>query len=154
MRSINMSKALTCRALRSGELTGWTRSTLRWLLLPMLILFALPTLAHHSAAMFNSDETLVLTGVVTKFDYVNPHAWLYVDVTNEDGSVTTWGFETSAAPRLRRLGLSPSYWKPGDLVMIKTHPLKDGRPAGSLLGAIKAGGATYLDAEGLTTPQS
>jgi hypothetical protein len=120
----------------------------------MLVLFALPVVAHHSAAMFNKDETLVLTGVVTKFEYVNPHAWLYIDVANEDGSVTAWGFETSAAPRLRRLGLSPSYWKPGDLVTIKTHPLKDGRPAGSLEGSIKADGTTYRDAEGLGVPQS
>jgi hypothetical protein len=120
------------------------------------ILFAVasaPVSSHHSAAMFDSDETLVLTGVVTKFDYLNPHAWLYVDIANDDGSTTAWGFETSAPPRLRRLGMSPNYWKPGDTVTIKTHPLKDGRPAGSLVGGVKSDGTVYRDAKDLEAPK-
>ena len=109
-------------------------------------------IAHHSSAMFDDQVELTLTGVVTRFDYLNPHSWLYVAVTEEDGTVTEWGFEMSAPPLLRRAGVAPSAWQAGDLVRVKTHPLKDGRPAGSLRGIIKSDGSTYRDTEGLEAP--
>ncbi len=111
-----------------------------------------PAMAHHSAAMFDDQVELTLTGVVTRFDYLNPHSWLYVNVENDDGSQTEWGFELGAPPRLRRSGISPNFWRPGDAVTIKTNPLKDGRPAGNLRGAINAEGTTYGNAAGLTAP--
>lgn len=110
---------------------------------------SLPVVAHHSAAMFDFDKELRLQGTVTRFDYVNPHSWLYVDVRNDDGSVTEWGFELDAPPRLRRLGVSPRFWEPGDEVVIRTNPLKDGRPAGHLAGALNSDGDTFGNAEGL-----
>lgn len=117
--------------------------------LPASLLTALPAGAHHSSAMFDSDQELRLEGVVTRWDYLNPHSWLYVNVENEDGSVTEWGFESDSPPLLRRIGVSPNFWKPGDRVIIKTHPLRDGRPAGALAGAITEGGKPYGDTEGL-----
>ena len=99
---------------------------------------ALPAGAHHSAAMFDDEINTVLEGTVTKFDYLNPHSWLYVEVENEDGSTTDWGFELDAPPRLRRVGVSPNYWQPGDEVRIVTNPLRDGRPAGHLAASINA----------------
>ncbi len=102
-----------------------------------------PASAHHSGAMFDDKVELILTGVVTRFDYLNPHAWLYVNVKNDDDTFTEWGFELAAPPRLRRQGISPNYWREGDLITLKTNPLKDGRPAGNLLGAINADGATF-----------
>ena len=111
-----------------------------------------PAMAHHSAAMFDDQVELTLTGVVTRFDYLNPHSWLYVNVANDDGTHTEWGFELDAPPRLRRAGVSPNFWQPGDPVTIKTNPLKDGRPAGSLRGAINTEGTTFGNASGLTAP--
>ena len=74
-----------------------------------------PAMAHHSAAMFDDQVELTLTeNVVTRFDYLNPHSWLYVNVDNDDGSQTEWGFELGAPPRLRRSGISPNFWQPGD----------------------------------------
>lgn len=66
--------------------------------LPASLLTALPAGAHHSSAMFDSDQELRLEGVVTRWDYLNPHSWLYVNVENEDGSVTEWGFESDSPP--------------------------------------------------------
>ncbi len=114
-----------------------------------ILALTLPALAHHSGAMFESELTLTLSGHVTKFDYVNPHSWLYVNVENEDGTVTEWGFELDAPPRLRRLGVSPRFWEPGDAITVKTRPLKDGRPAGFLVGAISEGDKTFGNTEGL-----
>ena len=108
-----------------------------------------PAGAHHSAAMFDFNQELRLEGTVTRFDYLNPHSWLYMNVENDDGSVTEWGFELSAPPLLRRQGVSPQFWQPGDQIVVMTNPLKDGRPAGHLAGALNSDGKTYGDAEGL-----
>jgi hypothetical protein len=109
-----------------------------------------PALAHHSGAMFEDQRTLELTGTVTRFEYVNPHSWLRVNVVNEDGTVTEWGFELDAPPRLRRIGVSPNHWREGDRVTVRTRPLKDGRPAGFLVGAVSITGKTFGNAAGLS----
>lgn len=109
-------------------------------------------LAHHSAAMFDDEVEMELTGVVTEFNYLNPHSWLYVEVTDEDGSATTWGFETDDPSRLRRQGVTPTYWQPGDRVTVITNPLRDGRPAGHLVGALKADGVSFGNVVGLVPP--
>jgi len=114
------------------------------------IALSLPALAHHSGAMFEDQITLELTGTVTHFDHVNPHSWLYVNVEDENGEVTEWGFELDAPPRLRRIGISPNFWREGERVMIRTRPLKDGRPAGFLVGAVSDQGRTFGNANGLT----
>ncbi len=118
----------------------------------VLVLLCVPAVGHHSSAMFDDQSELTLTGEVTRFDYLNPHSWLYMNVTEDDGTVTEWGFELSAPPLLRRAGVSPNTWRPGDLVRVRTHPLKDGRPAGSLRGIVKADGSRYRDTEGLEPP--
>ena len=117
-----------------------------------LALLSIPAAGHHSSAMFDDQTELTLTGEVTRFDYLNPHAWLYMNVTEDDGTVTEWGFELSAPPLLRREGVSPNTWRPGDLVRVRTHPLKDGRPAGSLRGIVKADGSGYRNTDGLEPP--
>ena len=106
-------------------------------------------LSHHSAAMFDATKVLTLNGVVTRFEYTNPHSWLYVNVENADGTVTEWGFELDAPPRLRRVGISPTFWQAGDAVTIKTNPLHDGRPAGLLVGAVAENGKTFGNTEGI-----
>ena len=115
-----------------------------------LLLIAAPTLqAHHSAAMFDFEQVLTLSGTVKRFEYVNPHSWLYIDVRNDDGTVTEWGFELDAPPRLRRIGVSPNHWQAGDVVTVKTNPLRDGRPAGLLVGAASASGKIFGNTEGI-----
>lgn len=115
----------------------------------LALLAAIPAAAHHSAAMFDDQVVLTLEGTVTKFDYLNPHSWLYVNVENDDGTMTEWGFELDAPPRLRRLGISPSFWQQGDPITVKTNPLRDGRPAGHLVGAVSGEGRTFGDTSGL-----
>ena len=111
-----------------------------------------PVSAHHSSAMFDREVERILTGEVREFAYLNPHSWLYVTVTSEDGTVTEWGFELSSPSLLRREGVSPSFWKVGDRITVRTNPLIDGRPAGNMRGAITADGRTYGDTRGLEAP--
>ena len=98
----------------------------------MLVLFGsltMPLAAHHSGTMFEEKKTVTLEGVVKEFQYTNPHSWLLVDVTNKDGSVTTWGFEAEGPSTLARAGIKPSDFAAGTRISITGRPMKDGRPA-------------------------
>ena len=75
--------------------------------------FILPAWAHHSGTMFDPDREVTFEGVVNEFQYTNPHSWLLVDVTNEDGTVTTWGFENRGSPWSEICGHSKERLTPG-----------------------------------------
>src|SRR5450755_4106773 len=70
-----------------------------------LLMATVAALAHHSAAMFESEKTVTVSGTVKDFEYVNPHAWLYVVVTNDNGEETLWGFEAEGPSALMRAGI-------------------------------------------------
>jgi Family of unknown function (DUF6152) len=70
-----------------------------------LAMGALPAAAHHAfAAEFDVDKPVKVHGVVTKVEWVNPHAWIYVDVKGADGKVVNWHFELGPPNALFRLG--------------------------------------------------
>lgn len=95
--------------------------------------------AHHSSAMFDGDKLIEVTGVVREFQFTNPHSWLLVDVTGEDGSVTTWGFEAEGPSTLMRAGIRRSDLSPGTEITIRGNPMKDGRPAAAWVDAVVDG---------------
>lgn len=101
--------------------------------------FAISASAHHSAAMFDSKKLIELSGIVKEFQYTNPHAWLLIDVTNEDGSVTTWGFIAEGPSTLMRAGIRKSDIKPGAKITIRGNPMLDGRSAATWVDAVVNG---------------
>jgi hypothetical protein len=113
-----------------------------------LALASAPALAHHSALMFEVEKTITVDGVVKEFQYTNPHSWLLVDVTNADGTVTTWGFEAEGPSTLRRAGIRPSDLKAGTKLTITGRPMKDGRPAAIWVEAVRADGKRFDPREG------
>jgi hypothetical protein len=76
--------------------------------LGLAVLLSAPTFAHHSAVMFDDQKEITVTGTVKEFQYTNPHSWLLVDVKNDDGTVTTWGFEAEGPSTLTRAGIRKS----------------------------------------------
>jgi len=92
--------------------------------------------AHHSFAMFDREVTETISGTVTKFEFTNPHAWIWVDVENEDGTITNWGFELSSAPGLARQGWKPKSVVAGDKITVSYNPMKNGDPAGAFKSAV------------------
>jgi|GEM_PF-431814 len=92
-----------------------------------------PAAAHHSFAMYEHDRTVTLMGTVTKFQWTNPHAYLEVDVADEQGVVTHYSIEMTSINMMRRLGWKSSLIQPGDKVAATMAALLDGRPGGLLL---------------------
>ncbi|HEX7081249.1 MAG TPA: DUF6152 family protein [Gammaproteobacteria bacterium] len=104
--------------------------------------------AHHSAVMFDEQKEITVSGVVKEFQYTNPHSWLLVDVTGEDGTVTTWGFEAEGPSTLMRAGIRRSDFTPGTKVTITGHPMRDGRPAALWVKATRDDGKVFDPSKG------
>lgn len=86
-----------------------------------------PAWAHHAfAAEFDAKAGIKLSGAVTKLEWTNPHAWLYVDVKDESGKVTNWGFEMGSPNSLIRQGWRRTALKEGDEVAVEGYAAKDG----------------------------
>ena len=117
-----------------------SRATL--LVMVLLALSSWVVEAHHGVSQFD-DKEVTLKGVVKEFQYTNPHSWLIVDVTNKDGSVTTWGFEAEGPGVLMRNGIHKSDLTPGTKLTITAHPLKNGQPAGSWVRAVRDDGVEF-----------
>ena len=86
----------------------------------------MPVMAHHSVpATFDIDKEITIRGVVTKIEWVNPHARFWVDARNDDGTISNWTLELPPPNALKRtLGLD--FIKPGDQVTIDLWRAKDG----------------------------
>ena len=93
--------------------------------------------------MFDENKEVTLKGTVKEFQYTNPHSWLLVDVKNNDGSVTTWGFEAEGPSTLTRAGIRKSDFMPGTELTITGHPMRDGRPAASWIKATRGDGKDF-----------
>ena len=105
--------------------------------------FAPAAEAHHSGTMFDDSKEVTIEGVVKEFQYTNPHSWLLVDVTNADGTVTTWGFEAEGPTTLMARRVRRGDFTPGTKVTITGHPMKDGRPAAAWVKGVRADGTAF-----------
>jgi len=108
------------------------------------LLAGVPAKAHHAfAAEFDAKQPIELKGKVTKAKWVNPHSWLYFDVTGPDGKVTNWGVEFGAPNALANKGLSKADIKPGDIVSVKGYRSKNGEAYGYSVYVTLADGRTF-----------
>ena len=91
-----------------------------------LLITGVPVLAHHSfAAEYDSTKKVELKGVVTKFEWMNPHAHFYIDVTDKDGKVANWNLELASPNMLVRNGWRRTSLKEGDQVLVVASQAKD-----------------------------
>jgi hypothetical protein len=89
--------------------------------------------AHHSFSVFNMQTEVSITGTVKEVQWTNPHIWVWVDVTGENGEVVTWGLEGMSPNFLARRGWTRTTLEVGDEVTVALRPLVNGDPGGMFM---------------------
>ena len=119
-----------------------------------VFLAAAPVWAHHSfAAEFDEKKVVKLHGVVTQMEWVNPHAWIHIDVTNPDGTVTAWMIEGNTPNGLLRRGFTKHSLEQGTEVFVEGYRAKSGdyKANGSSI-TFKDGKKLFLGSSGPGAP--
>src|SRR5262245_30562425 len=97
-----------------------------------LLVIAAPMFAHHSeSAEYDVSKPVKVTGTIKKVEWMNPHIWFYVDVKDQNGNVTTWGFSGGPPGMLLRRGITKDVLKIGATVNVEGSRAKDGSNNGS-----------------------
>jgi hypothetical protein len=92
-----------------------------------LLVAAVPVMAHHSfAAEYDSAKAVKMTGTVTQMEWINPHAWIHIDVKKPDGKVESWMVEAGAPNALLRRGFNKQSLLPGTVITVEGYQAKDG----------------------------
>jgi hypothetical protein len=101
---------------------------LRALLAPLLaVVVTAPAAAHHSfAAEFDATQPVTLRGKIVRMEWINPHSWLHIDVTNADGTTTPWMIEGATPNTLLRRGFTREAVKAGTEITIVGYRAKNG----------------------------
>ena len=97
----------------------------------LLVLSGVNARAHHAfAAEFDINKPIRLRGTVTKWELVNPHSWIHVDVKGPDGKVVAWMLEGGSPNSLFRLGFNKDSLPPGTEILVEGYQAKDGSNRG------------------------
>ena len=105
------------------------------LVIAALVMAGTTLLAHHSFAAFDMTKEQTITGVVSRFDWTNPHTFIWVDVTSDKGVTESWAIEGMSPNYLGRRGWSKNSVKPGDKITVSIRPLKEGKTGGMFIRA-------------------
>lgn len=112
-----------------------------------LLAVSWPARAHHSfAAEYDSTKTVTVKGTIQKLEWVNPHAYFWVDAQDEKGKITTWAFESLSPNALARQGWNRNSLKKGEEVTVEGYLAKDGKPLAD--GSIHANSKSVTRADG------
>jgi len=100
-------------------------------LLLLLSMTSKSSFAHHSRAMFDFDSASDLAGTVAEWQFTNPHVFIILEVSNDDGSTSQWTLEGFGPNTVYRQGWTPESLEPGDKIIVNVAPLFAGGTGGS-----------------------
>ena len=111
------------------------------LLTAAVLVVCVPVNAHHSfAAVFDVDSPVAVSGMVTKVEWMNPHAWIYIDVEDDDGGSENWAFELGSPNGLMRRGWTRKSIQVGDAISVTGYRARDGSIRGNVKSIVLADG--------------
>jgi hypothetical protein len=85
--------------------------------------------AHHSTAMYDTQNPITINGTVKKFDWTNPHAFVFLEVKDSSGKLVEWEVEMMSLNHLRSYGWTSKTVKPGDTISCTGSPARSGAPS-------------------------
>src|SRR5580704_6248074 len=94
-----------------------------------LLVATTPLSAHHSTTMYNMANPTTVTGTVKRFEWTNPHAYIYLEVKDESGNTTEWAVEMMSLNHLKSYGWSRNTVQPGEVITCTGGAAKSGVPA-------------------------
>lgn len=102
------------------------RLAMSFSILISLLVVPISTMAHHGSAGYDMNKPVTETGVVTSFQFVNPHSQVYFDVKDDNGSIEHWGIELATPTLLVRKGWNSKTLKEGDQIIATCYRAKNG----------------------------
>jgi hypothetical protein len=114
-----------------------------------LALVALAAAAHHSPNIYDQQRSVTMQGVVTKYDWANPHVYVYIDVSSADGEPEIWELENGPTTMMKRRGWSSDSYAPGDHVIVHGNPARDRARKMILVTSIEREDRTLYSREGM-----
>jgi hypothetical protein len=112
-----------------------------------------PVFAHHSfSAVFDADKKVSVSGTVTKLEWANPHIWVYFDVKEANGSITSWQCEGGPPNSLVRQGWNKNSLKTGDVISVDGSRAKDGSNTCSISSVKAADGKRLFAGQAQAQP--
>jgi uncharacterized protein (DUF736 family) len=115
-------------------------------------LVAGPSIAHHSASMFDMQKRVEVQGTVKEFRWTNPHSWLVLTATDDANKAAEYNIEMNGPGYLVRNGWKRESLKAGDVVTVTINPLRDGTAGGNLVKVTTADGKELSAAPGGPAP--
>ena len=113
-------------------------------LLLILLIGAVPVLAHHSfAAHYDMQKSITIQGTLVNVRLTNPHSWFFLDVKEADGTMSRWSFEAGTPSGMIRNGYKASELPPGTMVTITGFAARDKQKVGMLQRLTTADGRSY-----------
>lgn len=105
-----------------------------------LLTVSSPAFGHHGTQAYDQSKTITLKGTIANFEWANPHSQIHIDVTDNQGNVVHWNFETQPPNILTHAGWTRNSLKQGDQVTVIGNPAKNGAPIGIITKVVLANG--------------